>query len=243
MSIIKTICNEIVKVSINKIVIWILGFGTLITVESLNYFKTESHSKRLLQLESNFNNEIPIRTAFSKFLTNCPSYTALGWVEYNQNTNKILFKKVVAYDETFGIYDATTTNDLYSRDRIDSQSLHYFASLEEDIIYFVEDNDQIWTYSLFSAIRLKAWKYTNDKIVKHSKAEYAKKINKLHGSDGIQVRRLHNAVIKDSKRNLIYVISLAMSGNSRYCFSENEVMTRVELLGFVEEIKLLSNVS
>ena len=145
----------------------------------------------------------------TKLLSNCPTYTGLAWIEYNKNTSKILFKKVLTYDETIGIYDATTTNDLYSSSLIDRKSLHYFANLEEGEVYFITEEDSMWEeYGFFAKTRAHAWKFTNQKIKEYSKADYLKKIIREHGSEGIKVLRLYNVVIKDKNRNLIYILSI-----------------------------------
>lgn len=243
MSKLSSIYSEIIKVVVNKVTIGIIAVCTLGISQIWTNYQMSSNERRITFLETNFEQEVSVRMEITKFLSNCPSYTGLSWIEYNKVTNKILFKKVITKDETIGIYDATTTNDLYSSSSIDRKSLHYFASLEEQEVYFINEYDEIWAYSFFSKVRTYAWKFTNEKIKKYSRNDYLSAILKEHGEHGIMVMRLYNVVIKDKGRNLIYIVTLGLSGKSSSCFNQNQSLTKSQLLDLAEFIKHSSNIA
>lgn len=244
MSKFKSIYAEIIKVVTTKVTIVVLSFCGLGISQIWSYYKLANNESRIVFLESNFDQEVGVRMEITKLLSNCPTYTGLAWIEYNKNTGKILFKKVLTYDETIGIYDATTTNDLYSSSLIDRKSLHYFANLEEGEVYFITEKDSMWEeYGFFAKTRAHAWKFTNQKIKEYSKADYLKKIIREHGSEGIKVLRLYNVVIKDKNRNLIYILSIGLSGKSDACYNGNKAMTRTQLLDLSAYIRDITHIT
>jgi hypothetical protein len=220
----------------------VIGLVGVCVSQVWTYYKLSNNEARITFLESSFEQEIGVRTEIAKFLTNCPSYTGLAWIEYNNNTGKILFRKVSTKDETIGIYDATTTNELYSSTIIDHKTLHYFMSLEEEEVYFMEEHNDMWEYGFFSKVRMHAWKFTNEKIQKYARNDYFNKITSEHGKEGIQVLRLYNVVIKDKSHNLIYIISLALSGKNNACYNESKSMTSTQLLDLASYIKNMSKI-
>jgi hypothetical protein len=237
MSILKSVYTEIIKALTTKLIVIVISVVGVFLSQVWTYYKFANNESRIASLESNFAQDIGIRTEITKFLTNCPSYTGLAWIEYSNNTGKILFKKVITNDKTIGIYDATTTNDLYSSTVIDKKTLYYFASLQDEQVYFIDEHNDMWEYGFFSEVRTKAWKFTNDKIKLYTRADYVKEIKNEHGPEGIQVLRLYNVVIKDKNRNLIYIISLALSGKNNACYNENKSMTSTHLLDLAAYIK------
>ena len=96
MSKFKSIYAEIIKVVTTKVTIVVLSFCGLGISQVWSYYKLTNNESRIVFLESNFDQEVGVRMEITKLLSNCPTYTGLAWIEYNKNTSKILFKKVLS---------------------------------------------------------------------------------------------------------------------------------------------------